>query len=39
VYQVDASRSMHGTVEERFSILYGLDRFEEKDVNEKIYPV
>jgi len=30
---------MHGTVEEGFSVLYGLDRLEEKYVDEKIYPV
>jgi hypothetical protein len=30
---------MHGTVEEGFSILCGLDRLEEKDVGEKNYPV
>jgi hypothetical protein len=27
---------MHGTVEEGFGILYGLDGLEENDVNEKI---
>jgi hypothetical protein len=30
---------MYGTVEEGLSILYGLDRLEDKDVDEKIYPV
>jgi len=30
---------MHGTVEEEFSILYGLGRLEDKAVDEKIYPV
>jgi hypothetical protein len=30
---------MHGTVEEEFSILCGLDHLEEKDVDGKIYPV
>jgi len=39
VYQVDGPCSMHGTVEEEFNILYGLDRLEERDADEKIYPV
>ena len=39
MYQVDESCNMHGAVEEGFSILYELDRLQETDVDEKIYPL